>query len=235
MTGLRREEVARLARVSVEYVVRLEQGRGPRPSPQVLGALSRALRLTPADRDLVYRLAGAEPPRDGRVPMTVLPGTTRVLDRLGHLPALVLSAKSDVLAWNPTAAALLGDPATWPPDRRNLVRARFLNGGTTTGEDAAHCAGALRAAHSRYPGDPDLTALITDLRTGSPAFAHLWTSGRSGGHHSATAVIDHPRLGPLTLDCDVLHVAETDQSVLVYSARPGSAAAKALAELGTPS
>src|SRR5690606_530557 len=107
--GLRREEVAQLAGLSVDYIVRLEQGRGPKPSDQVLGALVRALRLSDPDRDLVFRLAGSEPPHAGCVSMLVRPSVLRLLDRIPDLPAVVLSAKSDVLAWNPLAAALFGD------------------------------------------------------------------------------------------------------------------------------
>ncbi|WP_253798810.1 helix-turn-helix transcriptional regulator [Nocardia amikacinitolerans] len=127
--GLRREEVAQLAGLSVDYIVRLEQGRGPKPSDQVLGALSRALRLSEPDRDLIFRLAGSEPPQAGRIPMLIRPSVLRLLDRMADLPALVLSAKSDVLAWNSLAAALFGDFSTRPPAQRNIMWQRFLGTG----------------------------------------------------------------------------------------------------------
>jgi transcriptional regulator with XRE-family HTH domain len=230
--GLRREEVAQLAGLGVDYVVRLEQGRGPRPSAQVLGALARALRLSDDDRDMMFRLAGAAPPRGGRVPMTVRPSVLRLLDRMPDLPALVLSAKSDVLAWNPLAAALLGDFSEWPPAQRNVIRQRFLGTGlglmTATPDTAAGCVGCLRSAQARYPKDPDLALLIADLTAGSTQFDELWRSGRSGQLRATTTTTEHPELGPLTLDCDVLLVPEADQTVVVYSAAAGTPGASAI-------
>ncbi|GIG90457.1 helix-turn-helix transcriptional regulator [Plantactinospora endophytica] len=234
--GLRREEVAQLAGLSIDYVVRLEQGRGPKPSSQVLGALTRALRLGDSDRDLVFRLAGSEPPQAGRVPMLVRPSVLRLLDRMSDLPALVLSAKSDVLAWNPLAAALLGDFSEWPPARRNLVWQRFLGTGEgrvvlTPEEDAAtaaHCVGCLRTAQARYPDDPALGRLVAELRSGSDRFEQLWRAGRSGLLRATTKTIQHPELGPLTLDCDTLLVPEADQMLVAYSAAPGTPDASAI-------
>ncbi|WP_250004762.1 helix-turn-helix transcriptional regulator [Actinoplanes sp. M2I2] len=234
--GLRREEVAQLAGLGIDYVVRLEQGRGPVPSAQVLGALARALRLGDDDRSTLFRLAGSAPPAAVRVPTLVPASTQGLLDRITGLPALVLSAKSDVLAWNPLAAALLGDFSASPPARRNLIRQRFLNagsGGVTvdSGADsdaAADCAGCLRTAQARYPADPDLARLIADLRAGSTTFDRLWRAGRSGRQRSTSITIVHPGLGRLTLDCEVLLVPEVDQSLLVYSAAPGTPGASAL-------
>ena len=232
--GLRREEVAQLAGLGIDYVVRLEQGRGPRPSTQVLGALARALRLSDDDRDTLFRLAGSAPPQAGRVPMLVRPSVLRLLDRLSDLPALVLSAKSDVLAWNPLATALFGDFSELPPARRNLIRQRFLGTGigritlSPDADSAADCVACLRTAQARYPDDPDLTSLITDLRAGSARFDSLWQARRSGRLRSGSTTITHPELGPLTLDCDVLQESEADQTVLVYSAMPGTPEATAL-------
>ncbi|MFC4125486.1 helix-turn-helix transcriptional regulator [Nocardia rhizosphaerae] len=234
--GLRREEVAALAGVSVGYIVRLEQGRGPKPSEQVLGALTRALRLTEVDRDLVYRLAGSEPPQAGRIPMVVRPSVLRLLDRLADLPVLVLSAKSDVLAWNPMAAALLGDFSALPPARRNIMWQRFLGTGmgrmVMTPEEAernaAACVGCLRAVKATYPDDRDLIRLLTELRTGSTEFETHWQAGRSSTMHSLTKTIAHPTLGTLTLDCDAMHVPATDHTVIIYSAPPNTPTATAL-------
>ncbi len=234
--GLRREEVASLAGVSVDYIVRLEQGRGPKPSDQVLGALTRALRLTDVDRDLVYRLAGAEPPQAGRIPLVIRPSVQRLLDRLADLPVLVLSAKSDILAWNPLSAALLGDFSAIPPARRNIMWQRFLGTGmgrvVMTPEEAdsnaAACVGCLRAVKATYPDDPDLNRLITELRTGSEEFESHWRAGRSSTMHSLTKTIAHPDLGTLTLDCDAMHVPDTDQTIIIYSAPPNTPTATAL-------
>lgn len=234
--GLRREEVASLAGVSIDYIVRLEQGRGPKPSEQVLGALTRALRLTDVDRDLVYRLAGSEPPQAGRIPMVIRPSVLRLLDRLADLPVLVLSAKSDVLAWNPLSAALLGDFSAIPVAERNIMWQRFLGTGmgrvVMTPEEAdsnaAACVGCLRAVKAAYPDDPGLTRLLTELRTGSTEFEEHWQAGRSSVMHSLTKTIAHPDLGALTLDCDAMHVPDTDQTVIIYSAAPNTPTATAL-------
>ncbi|WKG08479.1 helix-turn-helix transcriptional regulator [Nocardia sp. PE-7] len=234
--GLRREEVANLAGVSVDYIVRLEQGRGPKPSEQVLGALTRALRLTDVDRDLVYRLAGSEPPQAGRIPMAIRPSVLRLLDRLADLPVLVLSAKSDVLAWNPLSAALLGDFSAIPVAERNIMWQRFLGSGVgrlvMTPEEAesnaAACVGCLRSVKATYPDDPDLSRLLNELRTGSTEFEALWQEGRSSAMHSLTKTIAHPELGALTLDCDAMHVPDTDQTVIIYSAAPHTHTATAL-------
>ncbi|WP_280236032.1 helix-turn-helix transcriptional regulator [Nocardia cyriacigeorgica] len=234
--GLRREEVALLAGLSVDYIVRLEQGRGPKPSAQVLGALTRALRLGDDDRDTVFRLAGSEPPRAGQVPMLVRPSVLQMLDRMSDLPAVVLSAKSDVLAWNPLAAALLGDFSAVPPAQRNLIRQRFLGGGLhreqpTSEEEqeaAAHCVGCLRTAQARYPDDLDLAHLIGALRSGGARFDELWRAGRSGAIRATTVTVAHPELGPLTLDCNVLLEPDNDQTILVYSAAPGTQETTAL-------
>ncbi|SDL82283.1 helix-turn-helix domain-containing protein [Nonomuraea jiangxiensis] len=234
--GLRREEVAMLAGLSVDYVVRLEQGRGARPSAQVITALAQALRLDDDDRDLLFRLAGHEPPQPGRMGMAVRPSVLRLLDRMADLPVLVLSAKGDVLAWNPLAAALQGDMSAWPRHRRNLIWQRFLGSSrcqvaADPGEDeaAARAAvGTLRAAQARYPRDSDLARMISELRRGSPRFEELWRQGRSAAWRTATKSIRHPQIGTITLDCDTLLLPDTDQTVLVYSAAPGSPEATAL-------
>jgi PAS domain-containing protein len=112
--------------MSVDYLTRLEQARGPRPSEAVLGALARALRLTDAERDHLFDLAGAAPPAPGRIRSAVRPSVLRLMDRFTDLPVLLLDAKTDVLAWNPMAAALLGDLSATPVPMRNVARQAFL-------------------------------------------------------------------------------------------------------------
>jgi transcriptional regulator with XRE-family HTH domain len=234
--GLRREELAMLAGLSVDYVVRLEQGRGPRPSNQVIAALAQALRLDDDDRDLLFRLAGHEPPQTGRIAMVVRPSVLRLLDRMADLPVLVLSAKGDVLAWNPLGAALQGDMSAWPRRQRNLIWQRFLGSSRCQvaagpGEDDAAArasVGTLRAAQARYPGDPDLVRLIEELRRGSRRFEELWREGRSSPWRTATKSIRHPSLGTISLDCDTMLLPDGHQTVLVYSAEPGSPEATVL-------
>jgi transcriptional regulator with XRE-family HTH domain len=236
VAGLRREEVAQLAGLSVEYVVRLEQGRGPRPSIQVLTALTRALRLERDERDQVFRLAGSAPPLAGRVDMSIRPSVLRLLQRLTDLPALVLSAKGDVLAQNPMAGALLGDLSRWREWHRNIIWQRFLGTGETrvalnAAEDEASAqqsVGLLRTALSRYPHDPELRELIEELTIGSQRFRNMWEKGRSTVMRSMHKTIDHPDFGPLVLDCDTLLLPDTDQSMIVYSAAAGTREASAL-------
>ncbi len=238
VAGLRREEVAQLAGISVDYLVRLEQGRGPQPSAQVVGALARALRLDGDERDHLFLLAGAALPRQGRIDSVVRPTTMRLLDRLIDLPAIVLDAKGDLIAWNALAVALLGDVTALPQRRRNIPRMQFL--GARTGQ-VVHDEGAdrvraetvhdLRAAAAAHPGDPELRALITELRQGSAEFARLWDEHRVAVRRASRKAFDHPTVGRLTLDCDLLHLPDADQRLIVYSAAEGSPDADALALL----
>ena len=236
--GLRREEVAQLAGLSVDYLSRLEQGRGPTPSDQVLGALARALRLTDDERDHLFHLAGSAPPRPGRIDGVLRAATLRLLDRLTDLPALVLDAKGDILTWNSLAAALLGDFSAWPPPTRNVVWQRFLGTGGRVAQapeeaerTAAEGVAGLRVVAAKYPADPGLRRLVDDLLARSPEFARMWAEGRVAERRASTKTVDHPELGAITLDCDVLLLPDTDQRLVVYSAAPGSAAADALAML----
>jgi PAS domain-containing protein len=123
--GLRREELAELAGMSVDYVVRLEQGRATTPSAQVVASLARALQLAPAERDHLYRLAGLVPPADGTVSHHIPPGVHRVLSRLGDVPVAVFAADWQMIWWNHSWAALLGDPSPSPLELRNFARDRF--------------------------------------------------------------------------------------------------------------
>jgi transcriptional regulator with XRE-family HTH domain len=241
--GLRREEVAMLAGISVDYVVRLEQARGPHPSDQVLAALCRALRLEADERDLVFHLAGSTPPRAGLIDLHVRPSVLRLIDRFSDLPALVTSAKGDVLAWNAMSSALHGDWSRLRPERRNQPRLRFLPApddpprstiGGTPEERAATAAQSvanLRSVAGRYPDDPGLVRLLEERHEGSAEFRELWADAQAGGWRSHTKTVVHPTLGPLTLECDTLHVPDVDQNLLVYSAAPGSREAEALALL----
>lgn len=236
--GLRREEVAQLAGISVDYVVRLEQARGPQPSEQVLGALARALRLETDERDQLFRLAGAAPPLPGRIEMAVRPSVLRLMERMADLPVMVMSAKCDVLAQNAMSAALVGDFQSVPPGQRNMVWQRFLGKASRTAtsdeieaKSAGHSVATLKLAHARYPDDPDLTRLLTELLQKSPRFAELWNTSASTIWRTQRKTIQHPEIGPITLDCDSLILPDTDQQMIVYSAPAGSAGATALALL----
>lgn len=225
--GLRREELATLAGVSVDYLVRLEQGRSANPSRQVVASLARALRLTEPERDHLYRLAGHIPPGPHQMPDHLTPGVQRLLDRLDaavsvHDPAWT------ILAWNPAWAALMGDPSAWSGRERNIAWRAFAGLPTrlvrTDDEARAFKRGTvadLRAVLGRYPRDPVLRGLISDLDR-IEEFRTLWATAQVAENHSARKTIDHPEVGPLTLDCDVLTVAGSDLRVIAYTAAPGS-------------
>jgi hypothetical protein len=202
----------------------------------VITALTRALRLERDERDQVFRLAGSAPPLADRVEMSVRPSVLRLLQRLTDLPALVLSAKGDVLAQNPMAEALLGDLRRWPEGQRNIIWQRFLGTGVArvaldAEEDEASAqqsVGMLRTALSRHPHDPDLRALIEELIAGSERFWSMWEEGRSTMSRAMRKTVHHPDLGRLVLDCDTLLLPDTDQSMIVYSTAPGTREAAAL-------
>ena len=237
--GLRREELAALAGVSVDYVVRLEQGRSVNPSPQMLGALARALRLTEDERDHLHRVAGVAPPGRGEVPRHITPGVHRIVDRLGDVPLAVFSAAHDILLWNPLWAAVNGDPSALVGDDRNLVWRHFTAGHDGTDFDEQHeeefasdLAADLRAAVGRYPRDDELARLVARLRSVSPEFERRWAEARVAEHRASRKTVTRTPVGPITVDCDVLSTPGGDLRIVVYTAAPGTEDAAKLALLG---
>jgi transcriptional regulator with XRE-family HTH domain len=230
--GLRREEVARLAGLSVDYLARLEQGRASAPSPSVLAPLATALRLSDDERAHLFRVAGQAPPGAGEIDRRITPGVQRVLDRLADVPVLVTDAAWEKIAMNPPAVALLGD------QHDNILRSHFSGKPSrivrTPEEVAAMEAGwvgDLHRAAGRYPNDAPLHALIADLRRISPRFAELWEQRPVAQHVADRKTIEHPEFGRITVDCDVMTVAGSDLRLVVYTAPPGSDDARALALL----
>jgi transcriptional regulator with XRE-family HTH domain len=229
--GLRREEVARLANMSVEYYALLEQARGPRPSAQVLDGVADALRLPPAERAHVFRLAGVALPAPPGPPRRVRPYVASLLDRMPDTAAIVTAATYDVIAWNPLAEALMGDLRGRP----NLARRRFLQREeilTSGHEEFGEIAVArLRSAADRYPRDHGLAALLAELRAASEEFTGIWATHpiRVPGHRTKT--MSHPQAGPLRVHCDVLTVPDDDQQVVFITADPGSPSARGLRRL----
>ncbi|NBE97976.1 helix-turn-helix transcriptional regulator [Nonomuraea sp. KC401] len=235
--GLRREELAEIAGLSVDYVVRLEQGRATSPSAQVVASLARALQLDPVERDHAYRLAGLLPPREGTISTHVPPGVQRMLARLGEFPVGVFSADWTLLSWTSAWAALLGDPGARTWAERNLVRAVFATGPSGLAAwpvlndgDALNRAliADLRTALVDHPHDRGLTDLIAELRSSNAQFARLWDGGAVGRHVSARKIIVHPQVGDVTCDCDVLTVPGCDVRLVVYTVAAGSADAEKL-------
>ncbi len=232
--GPRREEVAHRASMSVEYYTRLEQARGPQPSPRILESLSAALELNRADRDRLYALAAASPAPPRLLPRTVRPRVAGLLHRMPATAALVTAASYEVIACNPLAEALLGHLDV----ESNLARRYFLTGlhWSRDADGFAEVAVArLRAAATRYPSDSDLAQLLSDLRAGSALFRELWAAEptRTPGHRTKT--VDHPVAGRLQVTCDVLLVPEDDQQVVLITAAPGSRDDQALRSLLTRS
>ncbi|WP_329181775.1 helix-turn-helix transcriptional regulator [Streptomyces sp. NBC_01477] len=233
--GLRREELALLAGISVDYVTRLEQGRAANPSEQVVEALGRALRVSADEREHLFHVAGLVPPGQGTVPAYIPPSVQRMLDRLTGTPVAVSDASWTLLLANPMYTALMGEHHG---RERNAVWRNFLGSGTRVRHtpqsvrklEAAQVAG-LRATANRYPADQRLRRLIAELRAGSDRFAELWESGVLDRHDAARKTIDHPRVGILTLDCDLLSVAGSDLRIMVYTAEPGTEDAERLALL----
>lgn len=243
--GLRREELALLSGISVDYVTRLEQGRAANPSVQVVEALARALRLSADERTYLFGVAGLVPPGPDMVPGYITPSVQRLLDRLAGTPVAVSDAAMTLLVANPMYGALMGDPSQLRGFQRNGVWRNFLGWPTrvrhTPEERRAFETGMvaeLRATAARYPGDRQLRRLIAEVRAGSERFAELWDAGVVGRLEASRKTIEHPQVGLLTLDCDQLRVEEHDLHILVYSAEPGTEDAEKLAlisVLGTQS
>jgi transcriptional regulator with XRE-family HTH domain len=232
--GLRRQEVAQLAGLSVDYYIRLEQGRGPRPSRQVLAALARALMLSADERAYLFRLGAHAVTPSAGPSLTVPPGIASLLDLLPSTPAYVVSARYDVLAWNRLATFFIGDLSQVPASNRNMIRWMFDRpAGDAFWSDSEAVAftrsivADLRAAYAAYPGNRDISALVTELLALSSRFASMWAAQEVSERHSTVKRVDHPAFGPLEFSCEVLHIADTDQRLIVYVADPGSATAEA--------
>jgi transcriptional regulator with XRE-family HTH domain len=240
VAGLRREEVAQLAGVSLDYLARLEQGRAGTPSPSVLAALSRALRLSDEERAHLFRVAGHAEPQSGTINRHMGPGVQRLLDRLSDVPVMVMDASWQVIAANPLASALLGDLSGASARDRNLAWRHFTGAPSRlvrSREDELAADGEivadLREALGRYPSDVQLRALVDDLRDASARFAAAWEEHPVGRRSASRKTFQHPDVGPITLDCDVLVAQGSDLRLVVYTARAGSSDADALALLAT--
>ncbi|MFE4369561.1 helix-turn-helix transcriptional regulator [Streptomyces sp. NPDC056835] len=233
--GLRHEELAQLTGLSVDYLVRLEEGRATSPSVQVLTSLARALRLSDDERRHLFLLAGQSPPALGRVSDHIPPSVRRLLGRLPGTPLGVHDAAWNLITWNPLWAALLGDPAAVPGRGRNAAWLHFTGQPgrvSQTVEQEARFEAALvadlRSATVHYPTDVRLRFLIGELRRVSGRFAVLWKSRITDSHDTGTRTIHHPDVGPVIVDCDTLTVPGCDLRIAAYSAAPGTDAADKL-------
>ena len=198
--GLRREEVAQLAGLSVDYLA--ASSRAARATVAVGAGAAGARCGSPAERDHLYRVAGQAPPAAGRIGRHLTPGVQRVLDRLTDVPVLVVDAAWHVVAVDSLGAALLGDITGGTLRERNMLwrhftgePSRIVRSAEQDADLEAEAVGDLHDALGRYPGDPDLRALIDDLRAASPRFAELWEQRRSRRRAADRKTIDHPRSG----------------------------------------
>jgi transcriptional regulator with XRE-family HTH domain len=237
--GLRREEVAQLAGLSVDYLARLEQGRANNPSPSVLGPLARALRLSDDERAHLFRVAGQAAPSEGHIDRHITPSVQRVLDRLGDTPVIVIDACWHVIAANPIAVALVGDASGRTMRERNVIwnvfteaPSRYVRTAAEELELRHEAVADLREAAGRYPHDVLLNDLISDLRAVSPEFEELWQQRPVRQRNAGRKTIEHPEVGPVTFDCDILTVRDSDLRLIIYTVAPGSEAAGQLALLG---
>ncbi|MFI2508820.1 helix-turn-helix transcriptional regulator [Streptomyces sp. NPDC018972] len=222
--GLRREEVAMLAGMSVDYVVRLEQGRSSQPSTQLLVALARALRLSDDERDHLFHLAGHRPPPADGPARPARAGLVRMLDLLGDTPALVLSDLGEVLAQNRASVLLTGDLTGFSGDRRYIVYRWFTEPaaravGPAEEEEyyARRLVADLRAVAGRRADDPTVTGLVERLRAASERFRRLWAEHEVAVRRADRKTFLHPRVGRLLMDCETLVTPDQGQQLLVLT------------------
>ncbi|RSM74942.1 transcriptional regulator [Amycolatopsis sp. WAC 01375] len=221
--GLRREEVAELAGVSIDYIVRLEQARGLRPSADVVEALASALRLAPDERAYLFDLARQRPRNDGKLATTAAPPLARLVADLSPLPAMLMNHRYDILAWNDEMARLLVDFDTLPPSQRNSmwlclkhpeIREFYADRERLVREGIAH----LRAAWAAHPDDQALTELIAEF-TADEEFARLWAERDVKVNGRGRKVMRHPEAGELELHYEVLTpLQDSDQLLVIYRA-----------------
>ena len=224
--GLRREEVAALAGVSVDYLVRLEQARDVRPSAQVVQSLSSALKLSTDQAKYLFTLAGHRVPEQPAVQL-VPAGIRQLIEDVAPLPAMVLDHRLDILATNDMMAALLLDIDRQPVADRNVLRMCFLDsrfdGFYKARDDVVRGAVAdLRAAWVNHSHDEKLAALIEELERGSAEFSRYWRSRDVSVRNRGDKPMRHPLVGPITVTFDVLTpLGDPDLRLIVY--RPADA------------
>lgn len=235
--GLRRSEVSKLVGLSTEYYIRLEQGRAERPSDNVLQAISRALRLGPAEKAHLFDLA--------RHPHAIAPckpdrprnGPSYVVGAVTEYPAVLMNRGLDVLSWNPLATALITDFAVLAADRRNMARFIFLDPYArelhADWEIAAlDCVGILRLATKRPPLEETLVSLINELSERSPDFCRLWETHYVHEKTHGVRVFRHPIVGELTVQYETFLTAGQEHHVLVvYTVEPASVSSDRMREL----
>jgi transcriptional regulator with XRE-family HTH domain len=237
--GLRREELARLAGVSVDYYVRLEQGRTLNPSEAVLDAVARALRLDDAERAHLFDLAKPAPARRRRAghrPQRVSAAMHQLLDNLDAAanPAFILGRRMTMLAINKTARALICDFNALPARQRNKARFMFLDENARSlyvdwETVAAEIVAILRLDAGRHPDDPDLSALVGELSVKSEHFRRWWADHQVLVRTTGQKRYHHPIVGELTIDYQALTLPDDpEQTLFIYTTKPGTPSYEAL-------
>ncbi|MER6417267.1 helix-turn-helix transcriptional regulator [Streptomyces sp. NPDC001137] len=234
--GLRREELAQLAGVSVAYYTRLEQGNGRNVSAEVLDSIARALRLTDAEHAHLIHLA--KPKQHKKKPVArsqqVRGSLRQLLDSMDGVPAYISGRRSDILAWNRMAAAVFGDWGELPAQERNWARLVFLRPEYRElfldwEQKASDVVSFLRMDAGRCPDDPRLSALVGELSVKSEEFRRLWATHDVQEKGYGVKRLHHPLVGDLTLHFESFRSADgDDQALTMYHAEPGSASAEAL-------
>ncbi|GLY07945.1 helix-turn-helix transcriptional regulator [Actinoplanes sp. NBRC 101535] len=228
-TGLRREEVAELCDMSADYLARLERGSGSQPSPQMAAAIARGLRLTPDERDHLFLLCGHRLPSRTLGDAHISPGLLRVLDRLQDTPAQVIGPLGETLRQTPPAVALLGDETRYAGRDRSALyrwftdpasRSRYL--ADDHPENSRVYVSIARAISAAQGAGSPAAALVTDLRRLSPEFAALWDRQEVGLRWSNAKRFVHPEVGRLDLFCQTLLDPDQGQSLLIFTATPGT-------------
>lgn len=228
-SGLRREEVAELCDMSTDYVARLERGDGPHPSPQMVAAMARGLRLTLVERDHLFLLCGHLAPRQPLRDQHLNPGLMRVLDRLQDTPAQIMGPVGETLRQTPPAVALLGEQTHFTGMARSATyrwftepqaHDRYLpdDHAATSRTNVA----LLRSAAARDGSRSPAAAVAADLQRHSPEFARLWDTHEVGLRFDDVKRFVHPEVGPLELFCESLTAPGQAQSLLIFTASPGT-------------
>jgi transcriptional regulator with XRE-family HTH domain len=234
--GLRREEVAQLAGMSTDYYTRMEQGRSTQPSVQILGSLARALRLTPDERDYLFRVSGLDAPDRHSTGDYVAPALLRVMDRLSDTPALIISMLGETLVQNEPAVALFGDVGQYTGHERSEVYRWFVHPDTERRrypesdrdrQSRAQVA-SLRAALGAMGPTSRAAELVRELTRLSPEFAALWDQHEVHRRFADHKTLIHPELGEIEVDCQVLFTEDESQALLVLTAPPRSESASKL-------
>lgn len=234
-SGLRREEVAALCHMSTDYYTRLERERGPHPSEQMIAAIAQGLRLSLAERDYLFRLAGHEPPTRSGGGDHVSPGMMRIFDRLGDTPAEIVTELGESLRQTPLGVALVGDLSRYAGPERSIGYRWFTLPGVRDlhpAEDHTflsrmYASGLRRVLALRGP-QSRAAELADRLLQRSEEFRALWEQHEVGIVPRTGKRYLHPEVGKLELDCQILHDPESSHSLLVYTAEPGSESAEKL-------